>query len=221
MNEKQVTIITIVILTLFVLAGGSGFYYLYFVVREEKLQELAALDAQVNDANVKVAKIPALLEEIKGLEKKEKSLILHIPDLSRMEYDIFANMLDGFRNQAGVSVSKGTWTTPTRPSPLPGRPAVNVPPTVHKIQYDLNATGTFYQLLRYVNLLEQQRRFIGVQNFTIGKAGTDLQDKSGRVKAPKRDLKITIYSYTYKPPPTPFTIEAKEVVSGKSTEIPD
>ena len=100
MSEKQVTIITIVILSLFILAGGSGFYYLYFVVREEKLQELAALDTQVNDANAKVSKIPGLLKEIENLEKQEKEKIQQIPDLTRLEYDAFANMLDTFRNQA-------------------------------------------------------------------------------------------------------------------------
>lgn len=221
MSEKQVTIITIVILVLFLLAGGSGFYYLYFVVREEKLQELAGLDAQVNDANAKVSKIPALLKEIDSLEKQEKEKIQQIPDLTRMEYDAFANMLDMFRNQAGVNVSRGGWAVPTRPSPLPGRPPVNIPPSVHKIQYDLSVTGSFYQLLRYVNLLEQQRRFIGVQTFTIGKASGEGSEKGGKATAPKRDLKITIYSYTYKPRPTPFQIEVKEVVSGKSTDIPD
>lgn len=221
MSEKQVTVITIVILSLFLLAGGSGFYYLYFVVLEEKIQERTALQSQVDDADAKVKKIPALLKEIEGLEQKEKKVIEQIPNLTQMEYDAFADMLDGFRTQSGVSVSRGAWSVPTRPTPLPGRPDVPQPKSVHKIQYDLTVTGSFYQLLRYVNLLEQQRRFIGVYSFTVGKSAGLESLKVGKAKAPGRDLKITIYSYTYKLPPAPFVIEVEDLPSGKSSDIPD
>jgi hypothetical protein len=80
-------------------------------------------------------------------------------------------------------------------------------------------TGSFYQLLRYINILEQNKRFIGVENFAISKAGGS--DSSKSPEAPRRDLKIIIYSYTYKLPPKPFEIDAPEARSGKSTDIPD
>jgi hypothetical protein len=93
------------------------------------------------------------------------------------------------------------------------------PPTVHKVQYDLAVTGTFYQLLRYINILEQNKRFIGVENFSFNKGPGGDNVKGNEI--PKRDLRITIYSYTYKLPPTPFVIEAPEARAGRSTDIPD
>jgi hypothetical protein len=109
---------------------------------------------------------------------------------------------------------------PNRPAPIPGRPAVVQPPTIHKVQYDVSVAGSFYQLIRYINLLEQQRRFIGVDNFSIGKGAGDSSNKA-KAAAPKRDLKISIYSYTYKQPQKPLELDLLEERSGKSTDIPD
>ena len=88
------------------------------------------------------------------------------------------------------------------------------------MQYDITVSGSFYQLLRYINLLEQQKRFIGVENFAVTKSGTTETGLS-KAAAPRRDLKITIYSYTYKLPAKPFELPPEESRSGRSTDIPD
>ena len=96
------------------------------------------------------------------------------------------------------------------------------PATVHKVQYDLMVNGSFYQLLRYINLLEQQKRFIGVENFNVTKSAIGQDLEKGKAATPqRRDLKVTIYSYTYKLPPKAFELEFEEARSGKSTDIPD
>ncbi|HEV3025997.1 MAG TPA: type 4a pilus biogenesis protein PilO [Planctomycetota bacterium] len=216
MNEKQFTIIWIVALSLILIAGGAAIYYLQFEVLEQKKQELTVVQGQVLDATKKKNAIPGLRSSIAELEKKEAELITHIPNLTRAEYDGLAELLDDLRRKSGVSVSKASWVIPSRASALPGRPPQ--PPTVHKVQYDLSVTGNFYQLLRYVNLLEQNRRFMGVESFTVSK-GPAAEGKTTTL--PKRELRITIYSYTYKLPPTPFVINADEVRSGKSTDLPE
>src|SRR6185503_20076235 len=105
---------------------------------------------------------------------------------------------------ASVVVPRVGWTVPTRPAPIPGRPAVVQPATIHKVQYDISVQGSFYQLIRYINLLEQQRRFIGVDNFSIAKGAGDTSKL--KAAAPKRDLKLSIYSYTYKQPQKPMEL---------------
>jgi len=201
---------------LIIIAGGASIYYLQFEVLEQKKQELAVVQGQVLDATKKKNAIPGLRTSIAELEKKEAELITHIPNLTSAEYDVLAELLDDLRRKSGVSVSRAGWTVPSRAAAMPGRPVQ--PPTVHKVQYDLNVSGNFYQLLRYINLLEQNRRFMGVETFTIGK-GSGGEAKS--VLLPKRDLRITIYSYTYKLPPTPFVIETDDVRAGKSTDLPE
>jgi Tfp pilus assembly protein PilO len=219
MNEKQFTIIWVVGLVLILIAGGTSIYFLQFDMLEEEKKKLHEVQGQVVDATKKKNAIEGIKKSISELQKKEAELITHIPNLTRAEYDVFAELLDDIRRKAGVTVSRAGWTVPGRPAPIPGRPPVVQPPTVHKVQYDLAVTGTFYQLLRYINILEQNKRFIGVENFAINKGGGG--DTAKGSEAPKRDLKITIYSYTYKLPPAPFVIQAQEARSGKSTEIPD
>jgi len=216
MNEKQFTIIWVVALVLIIIAGGASIYYLQFEVLEQKKQELTVVQGQVLDATKKKNAIPGLRNSIAELEKKESELITHIPNLTRAEYDVLAELLDDLRRKAGVSVSRAGWMVPSRAAAMPGRPVQ--PPTVHKVQYDLSVTGNFYQLLRYINLLEQNRRFMGVETFSIAK-GASTEVKS--ILLPRRDLRITIYSYTYKLPPTPFVIETDDVRAGKSTDLPE
>ena len=219
MNEKQFTIIWVVALVIILLAGSGAIWYLQFDVLVEKTRELDAVKARVAEARAKVAKIDGLNKSIKELNKKAEELATHIPNLDRAEYDVFADMLDELRRRASVVVPRVNWTVPSRPAPIPGRPAVVQPPTIHKVQYDISVTGSFYQVIRYINLLEQQRRFIGVENFTITKGAGD----SGKLKAaaPKRDLKLTIYSYTYKQPQKPMELDLPDERAGRSTDIPD
>jgi Tfp pilus assembly protein PilO len=217
MNEKQFTIIWVAALALIIIAGGAAIYFLQFNLLEEKEQELQAVRTKVADATKKKNAIPGLRASIAELEKKEAELITHIPNLTRAEYDTFAELLDEMRRKSGVAVSRAAWTVPARAS---ASPAAKVQPaTVHRVQYDLSVTGSFYQLLRYINLLEQNRRFIGVESFTIGKGSTGDKEKSAALS--RRELKVTIYSYTYKLQPAPFIIEAEEVKAGKSTDLPE
>jgi hypothetical protein len=215
MNEKQFTIIWVVALVIIILAGSGAIWYLQFDVLVERRAVLKGVQEQVKVAKDKKNKIPQLRASIAELTKKANELATHIPNLDRAEYDVFAELLDDLRRKAGVTVPRASWTVPSRPVPIPGRQPFAQPNTVHKVQYDLTANGSFYQLLRYINLIEQQRRFIGVEGFQVGK-GAD-----SKTNAPKRNLRLTIYSYTYKLPAAPFIIEAEEPRSGRSTEIPD
>ena len=219
MNEKQFTVIWVVALVIILLAGGGAIWWLQFDILVEKKAELEAVRAQVQIATNKKNKIKELNESIKKLEEKEAELIQHIPNLDRAEYDVFAELLDEFRRKAGVTVPRVNWSTAARTPPSPGRPGQ--PASIHKVQYDVAVTGSFYQLLRYINILEQHKRFIGIENFTIAKAGADPAPGSKGASAPKRDLKIIIFSYTYKLPPQPYIIDSEELRSGHSTEIPD
>ena len=220
MNEKQFTIIWVVALVIILLAGCGAIWYLQFDVLEEKRAALKAVKAKVADAKAKQAKIKQLKESIAALTKQANDLATHIPNLDRAEYDVFAELLDDLRRKAGVNVPRAAWTVPQKPTPIPGRQTFVQPATVHKVQYDISVNGSFYQLLRYVNLLEQQKRFIGVENFAITKSGSD-SGPGAKATTPRRDLKIVIYSYTYRMPKQPFELPPEEARSGRSTEIPD
>jgi len=220
MNEKQFTIIWVVALVIILLAGGGAIWYLQFDVLVEKREQLKVVKAKVADAKSKRDKIPVLKKSIEALTKKANELASHIPNLDRAEYDVFAELLDDLRRKAGVNVPRAQWTVPARPTPIPGRQPFQQPANIHKIQYDITVNGSFYQLLRYVNLLEQQKRFIGVENMSVVK-GTTKDENLAKGATPRRDLKVTIYSYTYKMPKMPFELPPEETRAGRSTDIPD
>ncbi len=222
MNEKKVLIITIVCLAFILLAGGTAIWYLQFNVLEEKKAELAQVSGELEAAKTKVQEIDTIKKEIKKLEEAEKEKIQKIPNLTRAEYDVFADMLDEFRRRSGVTVSRGGWVQASKPSPVPGRPPPKPQPaTVHKVQYDLAVTGSFFQLLRYINLIEQETRFINVENFTIGKSGDAGSAGTTGATALKRDLKLTLFSYTYRPKAEALEIELEVQRKARSTDIPD
>lgn len=194
MSEKQVLILTAAALAVVILAGGAAIWWFQFNVLAEKNRALDELRQKVADANAKVKKIPQIRKEVEEIESKVKKLQETIPNLDREEYDRFANKLDEIRRNAGVFIPSARWVVPSaRGAAVPGR-AVATPATMHKVQYDLQVRGTFYQLLRYVNLLEEEKRFINVESFSItpGSASTPGQFL--------RDMRLVLYSFTYRPP---------------------
>jgi Tfp pilus assembly protein PilO len=220
-NEKKVTIITIACLAFILLAGGGAIYYFQFVWLDELQVQLKAVTDERDKTKAKVEMIEPLKKEIAKLKIDVKDRDGKIPALDRAEYDRFANLLDDMRRRSGVTVSRGAWVNPTKPSPVAGssRPARVIPGTVHKVQYDLAVSGGFYQLLRYLNLVEQHTRFINVQDLTISKSSSS---DSSPAAALRREMKLTLYSYTYRPgteiPELPLIEEQRK---GKSTDIPD
>ncbi len=221
MSEKQVTIIFIVLLVLIVLGGGAGIYYLWFDVLPAKEAELAKVSAEVDDALKKQREIPGLVKDIESLKIEEKEKLKHIPNMTKAEYDEFAVRLDELRRKSGVHIPRATWVTATKPAPVTGRPPRASPTTMHRVQYDLAVEGGFYQLLRFINLLEEERRFINVESFSILPGGSNVKDKTARgPQAYKRDLKIIIYSYTYKLPEEKSAPVLPEHRFGESTPPP-
>lgn len=230
MSEKQVMIVTVVILAVIVLAGLGGGYYLWFVVLDSKKKERDTVTAQVRDAEEKVKQIGKLREENATLEAAIKDLGERIPNLDRLEYDAFANLLDEKRRRANVFVDVGRWVNVAKSTAAPGRPAKVLPQTIHKVQYDLHMTGSFYQLVQFINLLEQERRFIHVESATIspGQAATGGGGGGGAAAAAaaaeaalgRRDMKLVLYSFTYKTPDL-ILPRKEETRKGQSTPIPE
>lgn len=209
MNEKKGLIITLAVLGVILLAGGGAIYYLQFVVLKEKRDELDGLRQQVQAATNKKNQIPVLKATRDNLQVKLKDLQPKIPNLNRDEYDRFANILDEIRQHAGVTVSRGAWQTVTAST------RSNTPATMHRVVYELNVSGGFYQLLRYINLLEQKKRYIQVTAITVQRGAGDAR-KSGFT----RDLKIQLTSYTYRQPDEEILPKPTEEEVGRSTDFP-
>ena len=238
MNEKKPLIIASAALAVIILAGGGALYYLHFVVLPKAQKELEAAQKAVADAKDKQNKIKPYTDQIAALKIEEEKKKTRIPNLDSKEYDGLANLLDDIRKRAGVDLSggtysqpKGTAATPTRapraPAGAAGAAAAAAPTAgVHKVHYDMIVKGGFHQLLRYLNLLEKERRFLNVESFTITKGAEAKEAKDGKsATAAIRQLKVTVSSHTYRtpPPPPPTTPTAAVEIDkgGQSTPVPD
>lgn len=211
MNEKKGLIITLAVLAAILVAGGAGIYYLQFVVLAEKEAELAAVERDVQAAQAKKSKIPSLKSQLADLQKTEAEKKSKIPNLERDEYDRFADLLDQIRKRAGVTVSRGAWQTSG------GTARTNTPASMHRVVYEMSVNGGFYQLLRYINLLEQMKRHIQVTSIAVTRGSGDAR-KSGPVT---RDLRIQLTSYTYRQPEANLMPKIVEEPVSRSTDFPD
>ncbi len=215
MSEKRVLIVTIVALALVVIAGAAAIWWFQFNVLAEKEQKLIQVKDELRIAEGKVKQIEGLRKAIAAIEKDIEEKQKRIPNLDRAEYDKFANLLDEKRRRAGVFVPQARWVTATRPQAVAGRPVRGIPPSMHKVQYDMQVRGGFYQLLKYVNLIEEDRRFINVENFSIMPSGGAAAGQF------VRDMRLTLYSFTYRPQVEAPLPKADERRAGTTTAIPE
>lgn len=225
MNEKKPLIIASAALALIIMAGGGVLYYLHFVVLPQNQKLLDEARKAVADAKDKQGKIKAFTDQIALLKKDEEKKKSRIPNLDSKEYDGLANLLDDIRKRAGVDISGGRYspaktaaTTTKAPKGAAAGPGANV----HKVQYDMSVRGAFHQLVRYLNLVEKEKRFLNVDTFVIAR-GSEVASKGKSVAQAVRELKITISTYTYRtpaPPPPTVAPEADDK-GGQSTPVPE
>lgn len=228
MNEKKPLIIASAVLALIIMAGGGTLYYLHFVVLPENVKARDAARKAVADAKDKKGKIKGFTETIESLKKEEEQKKSRIPNLDSKEYDGLAVLMDDLRKRAGVDINRGAFSQSKAaaaaaakgaPKGGPAPPSANV----HKVQYDFQVKGAFHQLVRYLNLVEKERRFLNVENFSIVR-GSEAATKGKSAAQAMRELKISISSYTYRVPPTvepPPTTPVADDKGGQSTPVPD
>lgn len=223
MNEKKPIIIACAVLSLIILAGGAAIYYFRFVVLPEREKVLAQAREAVKQAQEKKAKIDGLKKEILKLSEDEAKEKTRIPDLDGLEYDGLANLLDDIRKRTGVDVAKGTYSQAKSAGGAAAKGAAPAASNVHKVQYDLGVKGGFHQLLRYLNQLEKERRFLFVESFTVGKGseGGAARGATGGATQAVRDLKVVVSSYTYRPTAPARKAPPPEDKGGVSTDVPE
>ena len=110
------------------------------------------------------------------------------------------------RKSSNVYVASGSYTPSPPGSPGPQGP---LPPSVQKITYSFAVRGGWFNLLRFINMLETQKRIINVDSITITPGGNDEK----LTTTPRRELGIRITSYMYReapPPPDPNAPTAME-----------
>lgn len=208
MSEKQITIVCISILVVILVIAGGVLYYLEYNVRAELQKEIVKLDKEIKTAKDQRAKWPILEAENAKLDALIKAEQVKIPTFyawapvidekgnERWEMDTFADLLDTLRKSSNVYLSGGVYTPGPPGSPGPFGP---LPANVQRIQYQCAVRGGWFNLLRFINMLETQQRRIVVDNISITPGG----DSDTLTTTPRRDLNIRVTSFMYREEPAP------------------
>lgn len=198
MSEKQITLITVIILGVVLLGGAAGVWYLYFNVLEDAKKEVEVLKKKVAADLKKQKAIPGLKIKLAEKEREAAEKVLQIPDFGKQEYDRFINTIEDLKRKAGIQIWSAQEVLQRRGVARRGQGgAAQLPPDVHRVDYEMTCNGEFFPLLRFLNLLETDTRFISVEGCTISVPTTAGAVETGALVREMK-LRISTYSYTTK-----------------------
>lgn len=216
MNERNVTIVAVSVLVVVALLGGGVIWWLHSELAD-KTKTRDDLQKKVKEATDKKNQLESLEATSAALTQKITDLEKRIPVLDESEYDDLADLIDNLRRLSNVYISEAKYDPKGK-----GGPAT--PPSMYRASYDFRLTGGFFYLLRFMNLLEAERRFVAVQHFNIAK---QAEEEAGPV--PVRSMDLVVYTFTRKPieaptspgQPAPPVQPVAPTEASKSTPIPN
>ncbi|MBM4059569.1 MAG: hypothetical protein FJ265_00520 [Planctomycetes bacterium] len=158
---------------------------------ESTRQAIAAADA-------KIAQIDGLEKEVVILRENLGEYVKILPDTR--ELNDFVRMLDQFERQSGV-VNTGLVPKPSRQAKGNERFA--------PIEYTYEMTGTLWECLKFVNLIENYSRFVNITEFGIA-SGDQARQENQRNGDVVHTMRLLLQTFTY-----------NGKASGKEVEIPN
>jgi hypothetical protein len=237
MGEKQVTIVTLAILGVVLLAGGGGILYIHTKVIKDKQAQITKKRSEKKIADDKrkllekdpklgKSKMEATLERLMNEAATKRS---RIPDFAgperegepaiALEYDYFVNLVEKMKRRSGVILTVMRWLPPKRVTGAAAARAPKLPPNIHKASFEITCQGTFYQLVRFLNLAETAERFVNLESFTMTAGKTNQPNV-----IPLHQLKVSLHTFAYKTPTTAPAAKDKEkpveTAPTKSTDFP-
>ncbi len=185
-NEKMVLLVTLIASGVVALASGTGMYFL-----QKNSGELAttnaALESRVAQAQSKINKLATLRAQ---REQAQVRLVVAESVLpSQEELESLVDNLADFARKSGVIITKAS---PGRQSAY--RKAVGGVKRFDVAEFNLDLEGDYFQLVEFVNLLENYKRFIRVDSFNV---------KSGRTQEDPHDIALKFATFTYVDAPAP------------------
>lgn len=221
MSEKQVTMITLAVLAVVLLGGGAAIYYLNFVDCKELEEKRDALKVQVQADLKKKNEIPGLKEKLAQKEAEASEKASRIPNEDRQEYDRFIKAVERVRRQSRVFIWSAKHVEPRGAKIRRPGQGKQIPKDVNQVDYEFTCNGHFYSLLRFVNLIETDDRFLEVKRCSITKPD-NIEDEEGPASL-IRQMRIRMTTYAYQPKLAEIRAsqEKAEVPAASSTPLPD
>lgn len=180
MNEMKKTVISAVAVLVVVLAA-SGWTYMGWRKCRQAETALEQKKTQVAQLREKIARIPELRQEKTKLQEELAEYETILPN-DRDLNNIF-DTLSSFTKDSGVTILE--FKPERERQDRPGESS-----SYKQVSYDLKLEGDFFQVIKFINLLENHKRFVRIDSLEMGKR--DLDEPLG-------ETSIQISTFVYDP----------------------
>lgn len=185
------------------LLAAGGVYYAQGLIEEVEAQVKQKRDG-IAAAEAKIAKIPALQKDVIVLRENLDEYVRILPDTR--ELTNFVRQLNQFERQSGIH---GTGLQ------LKARRETKTTERFVPIEYTYEGSATIWQALKFMNLVENYRRFVSITEFSITAGGNSAGAAASRVddgseREAVHQVRFTLQTYTY-----------NGKTEGKEAQIPD
>ncbi len=214
MSEQTKIIVWSSVLGFLVLAvGGAGYYFLWMNRITPAQKEIEELEEEISERESKIAKIDGLKEKKAELMASIDEFRQELPSLEENTPEQFMQQLHSIGKEVGVDVKNYTTGGGGGNTERDGGNA-----GYETITMNIQAEGEVFRLFRYIWSLENQKRLMRVNSFSISPERTeltlaDLRTLRGAVYAGGSEgeadktlekyigtMNITTTIYIYKPP---------------------
>lgn len=184
-QNKQMFVICGLGAAICALAVGGGFY------AKAQIEEIdTTIEGQrqaISAAEAKIVKIPAIEKEVVILRENLDEYVKILPD--NAELPKFVRMLNQFEKQSG---GRSTNLIPKTSNAARGNKRFVL------IEYSYEMTATLWEMLRFVNLIENYERFVNISEFSIttGSRGGEAEENTRDGDA-IHTIRLTMQTYTY------------------------
>lgn len=176
-SEKQLLFGTIGIFVAAVLGLGGYGYYLYDGPWTTVKTQLQAVEAEIVDLRRKALELNQLRIELDKLKDEEEKFKRILPSADQVKFTAFVDTIRGFEKDSLVQV-----TAITRNQTPQGPTGPKSATTFVQTQYTLAVEGGFYEIAKFVYLLETHERFIKVENILFTPKQRSGQEKDKDLK---------------------------------------
>ncbi len=191
-SEKQLLLVTLAVFLVVVLPLAVWGYFLHFKSWANLNTELSQVGQDIIQAQAKQDQMYQLQEKKKKLKEGLKVAQEVLPTVAEVSYENFLELLGRLKKEAKVELFKAKLLKQKRrvgPGQVPQG-------AFDKVSYELELEGRFYELVKFVYLLESYKRFIRIDSFGFKPGGTSgSEPTTGGVR---HGLKLKLTTYTYK-----------------------
>lgn len=161
-SEKQLLLVTVAVFLVVALPLAVWGYFLHFKSLKPLKQELEQTDKEIAEAKNKQTQMYQLQEQKKQLEEELKVAQEILPTVEEVSYENFVELLSQLKEDAVVELFlKAKLVKESRGRGPAGREPFD------KVSYKLELQGGFYELVKFIYLLENYKRFIRVDSFSF------------------------------------------------------